>query len=84
MWWPSSFYYKFSRECRGGENKISNVNSFYHFCDRVGAQPPSLNITMLIFLVKNGKRSFQGSLYFEKTRKNFKSNLVLVLESKGL
>ena len=43
---------------------------------------------MLIFLVKNGKRSFEGSLYFEKTRKNFKSNLVLVvvlvLESKVL
>ena len=30
------------------------------------------------------KWSFPGSLYFENTRKNFKSNLVLVLESKGL
>ena len=34
------------------------------------------------------KLSFPGSLYFENTRKNFKSNLVLVvvlvLESKGL
>ena len=33
-------------------------------------------------------QSFPGSLYFEKTRKNFKSNLVLVivrvLESKGV
>ena len=27
-WSPSSFYYEFSRECRGGENKISNVRSF--------------------------------------------------------
>ena len=30
------------------------------------------------------KWSFPGSLYFENTRKNFKSNLVLVLECKGL
>ena len=28
--------------------------------------------------------SFPGSLFFEKMRKNFKSNLVLVFESKGL
>ena len=27
-WQPSSFYYEFSRECRGGENKISNAKSF--------------------------------------------------------
>ena len=25
---PSSFYYEFQRECRGGENKLSNVRSF--------------------------------------------------------
>ena len=32
------------------------------------------------------KLSFPGSLYFENTRKNFKSNLVLVVvhESKGI
>ena len=30
------------------------------------------------------KWSFPGNLYFENTRKNFKSNLVLVLECKGL
>ena len=30
------------------------------------------------------KWSFPESLYFENTRKNFKSNLVLVLESEGL
>ena len=27
-WQPSSFYYEFQRECRGGENKISNVRSY--------------------------------------------------------
>ena len=43
---------------------------------------------MLTFLEKNGKMKLSGSVYFEKTRKNLKSNLVLrvvlVLESKGL
>ena len=41
-----------------------------------------------MFVVKNGKMKLSGSLYFENTRKSFKSNLVLVvvlvLESKGL
>ena len=43
---------------------------------------------MLTFLVKNGKMKLSGNLHFEKTRKNFKYNLVLVavlvFESKGL
>ena len=51
-------------------------------------QPPPLKVTVLTFLVKNGKMKLPGSLYFENTRKSLKSNLVLVvvlvLESKGL
>ena len=43
---------------------------------------------MLTFLLKNGKMKLSGGLYFENARKQFKSNLVLVvvlvLESKGL
>ena len=27
-WQPSSFYYDLWRECRSGENKLSNVTSF--------------------------------------------------------
>ena len=56
------------------------------FCDRESAQPPSLKITVLTFLEKNGKMKL--CLYFGNTPKNFKSNLVLVvilvLESKVL
>ena len=55
------------------------------FCNLERAQPPSITITVLTFLVK--KRT-SGCLFFDNTRKNFKSNLVLVvvlvLESEGL
>ena len=55
------------------------------FCNWERAQPPSITITVLTFLVK--KRT-SGCLFFDNTRKNFKSNLVLVvvlvLESKVL
>ena len=57
---------------------------FYHFAIRRG----SLKVTALTFLVKNGKMTLSESLYFKKTRKNLKSNLVLgvvlVLEYKDL
>ena len=58
----------------------------WSFCDRQRVQPPSLKVIVLTFLVKMVKWSFPGSLYFENTRENFKSNLVLVvvLESKAL
>ena len=53
------------------------------FCNRERAHPPSITITVLTFLVKNS-----GCLFFDITRKNFKSNLVLVFvlvkESKDL
>ena len=45
------------------------------FCHQERVQPPSLKVTVLTFLVKNGKMS----LYFENTRKNLKSNLALVV-----
>ena len=55
------------------------------FCNLERAQPPSITITVLTFLVK---KRISGCLFFDSTRKNFKSNLVLVvvlvLESKGL
>ena len=46
------------------------------FCNWERAQPPSITITVLTFLVK--KRT-SGCLFFDNTRKNFKSNLVLVV-----
>ena len=52
------------------------------------AQPPSKTITVLTFLVKKNTMKNSGNLFLENTRKNFESNLVLVvilvLESKGL
>ena len=58
------------------------------FCNRERAQPPPITITVLTFLVKKVQRRIRGCLFFDNTRKNFKSNLVLVvvlvLESKGL
>ena len=55
------------------------------FCNLERAQPPSITITVLTFLVK---KRISGCLFFDNTRKNFKSNLVLVvvlvLESEGL
>ena len=58
------------------------------FCNRERAQPPSTKITVLTFLVKKSTMKNPRCLFFDKTRKNFKSNLVhvvvLVLESKGL
>ena len=53
------------------------------FCYQGRAEPPSIIITVLTFLVKNVQSSFPGYLYVDNiTRKNFKSNLVL--ESKVL
>ena len=58
------------------------------FCNRERAQPPSITITVLTFLVKKSTMKNSGFLFFDNTRKNFKSDLVLVvglvLESKGL
>ena len=57
-------------------------------CNRERAQPPSITITVLTFLVKKGTMKNSGVSIFDNTRKIFKSNLVLVvglvLESKGL
>ena len=58
------------------------------FCNLERAQPPSTTITVLTLLVKKVQWRIQGCLSFDNTRKNFKSNLVLVgvlvLEPKGL
>ena len=58
------------------------------FCNRERAQPPSTKITVLTFLVKKSTMKNPRCLFFDKTRKNFKSNLVhvvvLVLQSKRL
>ena len=52
------------------------------------AQHPSITIIVLSFLVKKSTLKNSGCLVFDNTRKNFKSNLVLVvvlvLESKAL
>ena len=66
---------------------------FYHFATWRGLNLlSSITSTMPTFLVKKKKQSGEASrgvyIFFEKTRKNFKSNLVLVvvlvLESKRL
>ena len=58
---------------------LSNVGSFIIL--RSGELViSSLKVTVLTFLAKNGRMK----LYFENKRKNFESNLVLVLEPKGL
>ena len=55
------------------------------FCNRERAQPPSITITVLTFLVqKKYNKEFQGVFFFYNTRKNFKSNLVLVFSSSNL
>ena len=58
------------------------------FCDQERVQPPSLKVTVLTFLVKNGKMKLSGESIFLENAKKLKSNLVLVvvfvLESKGL
>ena len=58
------------------------------FCNLERAQPPSITITVLTFLVKKVQWRIPGCLFIDNTRKNLKSNLVLVvvlvLESKGL
>ena len=88
-WQLSSFYYGFSHECRGGENKISNVKSLIilQSGERVTSFTKLTKLTKLTFLVKNGKMKLLGNS-IKKTRKNFKSNLVLVvvlvLESNAL
>ena len=48
---PSSFYYEFSRECRGVENKISNVRSFIIL--RLGERVTS-------FTIDNNAINFSG------------------------
>ena len=43
------------------------------FYDRERVKPPSLKITVLTFLVRNGKMKLSGkSIQFENTRKSFK------------
>ena len=59
------------------------------FCNRKRAQPSSITIkAVLTFRWKKVQWRIPGCLFFDNTRKNFKSNLVLVvvlvLESKGL
>ena len=49
------------------------------FCNWERAQPPSITITMLTFLVKKSTVKNFGCLFFDNTRKNVKSNLVLVV-----
>ena len=58
------------------------------FCNLERAQPPSITITVLTFLVKKSAMKNSGKIYFLTIReKTLKSNLVLVvvhvLESKG-
>ena len=58
------------------------------FCNRERAQPPSITITMLTFMVKKSTMKNSWVSIFWQYVKSFKSNLVLVvvlvLESKGL
>ena len=43
------------------------------------AQRPSITITVLTFLVKNSRMKNSGGLFFDNTRKNCKSNVVVVV-----
>ena len=55
------------------------------FCNRERSQPPSITITVLTFRVKKKyNEEFRGVYLLTIREKNFKSNLVLVVESKGL
>ena len=50
------------------------------FCDRQRVQPPSTKVTVLTFLVKNGKMKLSKGVYVLRiSEKAFKSNLVLVV-----
>ena len=54
------------------------------FCNRERAQPPSITITVLTFLVQKSTIKNSRVSFFYNTRKNFKSNLVLVFSSSNL
>ena len=74
--WPSSFYYEFSESVVvAGEER--EVFSSFNNHDNVNCSGE-----------KKYNEEFRGVYFFDNTRKNFKSNLVLVvvlvLESKGL
>ena len=56
----------------------------WSFCDREGAKRSPMKITALIFQVKIVQWSFPGWTFSDKTRKNFKLNLVLVCHFKCL
>ena len=75
---PPSIYYKFSRECRSGGNKLSNFRSL-SFCNRERAKPSSIKITALIFQVKNSTMKLSGLNIFREYAKKLKLNLVLVV-----
>ena len=85
--WPSSFQDEFQHIVSSG-NKLSNVRSFIIFHSGEGITPQFFNvtITVLTFLVNQKyNEDFPGFQFLRIIReKTFKSNLVLVLESKVL
>ena len=72
------------RDCLRHSTKSFSDNVVVPFCDQERAQPPSINIKVLTFLGRQKDyEAFRGVYFFENTWKNFKSNLVLLLSSKG-
>ena len=54
------------------------------FCNRESAYPPSLKITVLSFLVKNGKMKLSGESIFLEYAKKLKSQISYSLSSLNL
>jgi len=80
---------RFSENVEVAETSLYQMLNVLSFCDLQRVQPPSLKVTVLTFLVKNGKMKLSKGVYILRIReKAFKLNLVLVvvlvLESKGL
>ena len=72
------------RDCRRHSTTSFSDNVVVPYCDQERAQPPSINIKVLTFLGRQKDyEAFRGVYFFENTWKNFKSNLVLLLNSKG-
>ena len=64
----NTFYFEFESSCwRKQDNQVLEV---LPFCNRESAEPPSLKITVLTFLVKNGQLKLSGkSIFWEYVKK---------------
>ena len=71
-------HYEFTRECRSGGNKLSNVKSFIILLSGEGLTSFSINNRTNFFGEKKLNEAFLF-VFFLRTRKNLKLNLVLTL-----